>query len=446
MPGVFLLARRQIRRFSATTWLDGAIAGLGAAAVCAEFSLRGPARSAGAPLGRRHQPRLSRSATCCSWPWSSPEARCFPAAGRRAGCCSPPGTGSTRSAIRSTCSSLAVGSDPCRHGVQRDRLAHLDPPGLAVGLAARPSGRSRRPRAATRAGGSRDRDDRRPGHSRPELVRPRSIARRSRLAAATLVHRGGSLRPLARTAARADRGAPRSGGDRSADDPGQPPRAVRAPRRSCWPSTNCPTAGAARLAFLFIDLNRFKEVNDSFGHSVGDELLRQLGARLKGILRSTRSARPARRRRVRRLPERCRRRLRRDRRAPDRCSARGAVPARRGQGADRREHRNRRRPRRRHQRPRSAALCRPRDVPGQGGGQVLRHLSGGARRSRQPAGPGRGPARGDRRGVSSSFTTSRRSTWPPARSWRSRRWCAGCIPGSGTCRRSSSCPWPRTPT
>jgi diguanylate cyclase len=42
-----------------------------------------------------------------------------------------------------------------------------------------------------------------------------------------------------------------------------------------------------RLAFLFIDLNHFKEINDSFGHSAGDELLKQLGPRLMASMRGS---------------------------------------------------------------------------------------------------------------------------------------------------------------
>jgi len=39
------------------------------------------------------------------------------------------------------------------------------------------------------------------------------------------------------------------------------------------------------VTLLFCDLNRFKEVNDSYGHQVGDELLVELGKRLQSTLR-----------------------------------------------------------------------------------------------------------------------------------------------------------------
>jgi diguanylate cyclase len=70
----------------------------------------------------------------------------------------------------------------------------------------------------------------------------------------------------------------------SVDSLTQLPTRVYFEDRLAAAATKCDASGS-RLALLFIDLDGFKPVNDTYGHTVGDLVLEQVGQRLKAMSR-----------------------------------------------------------------------------------------------------------------------------------------------------------------
>ena len=282
---LILLARRHIGRVGATTWLDGAVAGLGAAALCACFAFNTILHSVGGnattvatdlayPIGDvllltlavggtaiipgRKDPQWLLIATAIGFTAIGDTFNLFASSG------APSHLGVILDGVAWPVAVLLVSASVWVRPLQTSPLARNGPPGFLL------------PGLGACAGLLILLVD------TLHQVTPVAIA----LATATLVTVGVQLALSVRTLRTLTELRHRQAITDDLTGLGN--------RRQLFNLLDAFFADFAdpetidrRLSLLYVDLDHFKEINNSFGHSAGDEVLRQLGPRLTNHLRAT---------------------------------------------------------------------------------------------------------------------------------------------------------------